>query len=252
MAGEKFNRVLCRASMGAFALVIAGCGSAGGQAVLPLDATPEVDSPAEVAGPHDSRSGEQGSDPSADITTADGTPRPATDSDRMRAGVESLLARYDLAYSRLAGDPLDALDDSSASVAMWHEVVVPGSSLDTHVRAQLMVDAQDNRVLYKPDSNGVLLASHATEVSADTDGSITWRYCAFTPWVEVDADSGAVIDDRPFQRVGSGRAVLSDDGSLVVAELSEDELVELSEDSGDACATFIDVDSPAGGQETQP
>ena len=49
------------------------------------------------------------------------------------------------------------------------------------------------------------------------------------------ADSGEILDDRPFERVGHGRAVRDEAGHLVVAAISETRSVDHPLGSADPC-----------------
>ena len=175
----------------------------------------------------------------------------AGDPDRpaLEAEVEELLLAYDGAYAELAAAPLDALDDTSATVAPWHAVVAAGSPLDTHVRGQLWTDANDNRVLYLPNADDVLLSSHAQDIEAAPAGTVTWSNCVFTPWIETDADTGEVLDDRPFQRWGEGRAERDDSGGLVIVAVTEEQLLEVPPRAGDPCPAQRGDGEPAANEQ---
>ena len=235
MLGEKVRGAF-RASAAAAAVVLAGCSGTG---------EPGIESLGE-ASPTESGTASRGD--ATDTSPATSTPVPESNrtsvSDRayeaepeaLRTEVDELLSRYDAAFAALAADPLSAMDDSTAAVRSWQAEVSIGTRLDRHVRANLHTDAELNRVLYRPDPAGVLLVTHAQHVTGRPDGSVTFEVCQFTPWHEVDADNGDVLDDRPVKRTGSATAVRTADGRLVLEHLGDDRQVELPSGSGDPCA----------------
>ncbi|MGI9576949.1 MAG: hypothetical protein ACR2OH_01980 [Microthrixaceae bacterium] len=195
---------------------------------------PVEPAPGELASPP---AGDPGQSSTNSTETAVEPTAESEDSEKgaLQAEVDELLSAFDDAYSALAAHPLDALDDSSAAVEQWHPQVVAGSNYDKAIRARLHTDAQDNLVLYRPDANGLLMASHASDLAVEADGSLAWTHCHFTPWVEVHAETGEILDDRPFQRLGTASATRGGDGRLRITHISEDQLMELPEGSGDQC-----------------
>jgi hypothetical protein len=241
MLGEKFRGAF-RASAAAAAVVLAGCSGTGETGLEPLgEASPTESGTASRGDATDTRPAT--STPVPESNKASGSNRTyesntahEAEPEALRTEVDELLSRYDEAFAALAADPLSAMDDSTTAVRSWQAEVLIGTRLDRHVRANLHTDAELNRVLYRPDEAGVLLVTHAQHVTGEPDGSVTFEVCQFTPWHEVDADNGEVLDDRPVKRTGSATAVRTADGRLVLEHLGDDRQIELPSGSGDPCA----------------
>ena len=219
-------------------VLLIGCGgkSVDGHALQPIDAEPIPDPAGQVGEPRtgDAEPPPWEQDPGEDDPAAQQRTRSSAPA-ALQAEVDDLLVRYGEAFAALADAPHSVHDPLHPAVIGWHRVVSTGSELDLAVRDALWLDATENRRLYRPSDDGTLRRDHATGVHTTSSG-IGWTNCAFTPWVEVHADTGAVEDDRPFERRGTGAALRGADGELVVVSLTDDTLTELPAGSTDPCA----------------
>ena len=150
--------------------------------------------------------------------------------------VDEVLRRYDLALTRLAAVPAEAVLAVAAAQAPadWAAAVQPDSALSAEMLDHVASSAGTSHVLPGPD--GLSYRHLATGVEQPDPHTLTFRWCGVSEGVRrLDAD-GSVLDDAIGLAHGVGE--LRDDGDGAgwrLAALDQMDLVVLSPGSADPC-----------------
>lgn len=229
-AGTRPLQAVVGAGAALLALVAPSCGR--GASTEPL--------PAAIDGPVDQMT-ERIEAPAGVTTTAPPTPAEAGDPGppgqdaTITSEVDDLLRRYDAALTALSSEPAAVADPQHPLTLEWHEVVAPGSGLDLDMRARIGADLVDSAMVVRPGPEGTAYRTLALEVHEGPEGSLLWEHCGYSPGVGMEISTGAVLDDRRASTRGAGAAERRPDGSLVIVELRDDDLVLLEPGVPDPC-----------------
>lgn len=147
------------------------------------------------------RKDEPGGDSPALRESTDATSKDSTD-----AVVAALLSTYDQIVSEMSSDPGIAADPGSDIRQRWAAIVAKGSVLDSDVIKTLVTEpsAEHTRTVAAP--NGTTYKHHVVRSALRDDGSIDFEFCEYSPGIQIDSITGAVLDDAVSKHVGVGIA----------------------------------------------
>lgn len=115
-----------------------------------------------------------------------------------------LLARYGTILQKVAADPGGAPPPGTPTRAEWDSVVLPGSPLYGDVLGRFHQRATVDRVVITPGPQGVTFRHTATAARSDSESSISFEWCGWSPGIGRRIDDGTVVDDVVAHTTGVG------------------------------------------------
>jgi hypothetical protein len=225
----------------AAAVVVSSCGSGPDRRGEQVGLDP-LDAKVEPLAPSTSASGPAGSGPTTSWPDTDAdvaaSPDPAATSDTAAqlAIVDGVLRRYDVALTRLAAAPAEALAAVAAAQAPadWAAAVQTDSALSAEMLDHVASSAGTSHVVPGPD--GLSYRHLATGVEQPDPHTLTFRWCGVSEGVRrLDAD-GSVLDGAVGIAHGVGELRDEGDGTgWRLAALDQMDLVVVDPGSPDPC-----------------
>ncbi|MCB1255648.1 MAG: hypothetical protein KDB26_00990 [Microthrixaceae bacterium] len=150
-------------------------------------------------------------EPDRDSSTHPGS-KDETSQDSTDAVVTALLSAYDQVVSEMSSDPGAALDPGSEIRQRWAAVVAIGTVLDSDVIRALVTEPINEHTRTVAAPNGTTYKHHLARSTLRDDGSIDFEFCEYSPGIQIDSTTGAVLDDAVSKHVGVGIARRSTGG----------------------------------------